>query len=60
MSQSVYLKRGTSEKVKVMTTYRTNIGHIVFYENDKGLSSKMGAAKFKKTYTWLSGDRIKI
>ena len=55
---SIYLKRGTNEKITVTTTYKGSVGKTIFYRSYSGKTGQMGAVKFKKLHTWLSGDRI--
>ena len=58
MTGRIYLKRGTNEKITVLTTYNGSVGTTVFYKRFNGVEGQMGAVKFKKLHTWLSGARI--
>ena len=58
MTQRTYLRRGTNEKVTVLTTYKGSVGTTAYYQRPNGVEGRMGAVKFKKLHTWLSGERI--
>jgi hypothetical protein len=58
MTKTIYLKRGTNEKVTVTTTYKGSVGKTIYYRNASNKSGQMGSVKFKKLHTWLSGERI--